>query len=156
MILIEIPGDEPIKLKNLVIDYNGTLAIDGMLLPGVADRLQILSEKLSIYVVTADTFGRVAKGLEGLPCELVILQPGAQDSKKRLFVEQLGSNQTACIGNGRNDRLMLQDAVLGIVVVQGECASTAAITAADITATSILDALDLFLNPMRMMATLRV
>ena len=32
MIVIEIPGREPLKINHVVLDYNGTAAVDGMLL----------------------------------------------------------------------------------------------------------------------------
>ena len=35
MIDISIPGFGPLRLECLVLDYNGTLACDGELLPGV-------------------------------------------------------------------------------------------------------------------------
>ena len=59
------------------------------------------------------------------------------------------------IGNGRNDRLMLRDAVLGIALVQTEGAAAEAIANADVVCTHILDALDLLANPLRLAATLR-
>ena len=59
------------------------------------------------------------------------------------------------IGNGRNDRLMLDAAGLGIAVIQREGGAAAAILGADIVATSITDALGLLLNTSRLTATLR-
>ena len=35
MIAIDIPGYKKIELAHLVLDYNGTLAIDGKLIDGV-------------------------------------------------------------------------------------------------------------------------
>ena len=60
MIEIDIPGYKKLTLTHLVLDFNGTLACDGTLLPGVADRLNALSEKLTVVVLTADTFGKAA------------------------------------------------------------------------------------------------
>jgi soluble P-type ATPase len=57
MIKIEIPGYGNQELMNLMLDLNGTLAVDGELINGVKERLNNLSELLDIYVVTADTFG---------------------------------------------------------------------------------------------------
>ena len=39
MLDIIIPGYEELQLAHLMLDYSGTLACDGRLLPGVADRL---------------------------------------------------------------------------------------------------------------------
>jgi soluble P-type ATPase len=157
MINVSIPGRGELQLDHLVLDYNGTLAIDGELIPGVADRLISLGEHLKIYVVTADTFGTVKATLAELNCEIAILpttQP--QDEAKGMFVEKLNKVRTAAIGNGRNDRLMVETAALGIVVIQREGAARDAILAADIVTTDILSALDLLANPLRLAATLRI
>lgn len=155
MIDVSIPGFGRLQLGCLVLDYNGTLAVDGILIPGVAESLEALSEKVDIHVLTADTFGKAQQALNGLPCRVAILPEGNQAEGKRDYVTQLGSQRTACIGNGRNDRLMLAEAALGIGVVLTEGASSAAISAADIVCTNILDALVLLNSPLRMTATLR-
>ena len=73
MIEIIIPDYRSLHLQHLVLDYNGTLAQDGLLLEGVRSRLESLAGQLRLHVITADTFG-MAKGLlYGLPCNLVIL-----------------------------------------------------------------------------------
>ena len=108
MIEISVPGFGNLCLSHLVLDYNGTLACDGRLVDGVKEELTRLSGSLDIYVVTADTFGKATAGLAGIPCELTILPEKAQDKGKLDFINQLGASQTASIGNGRNDRLMLE------------------------------------------------
>lgn len=155
MTIYEIPGQGNLTLNHLVLDYNGTLAVDGSLLPGVAERLRALATDLSIHVLTADTFGKAAKGLAGLPCDLAVLPPGEQDLAKRDFVLELGADQCACMGNGRNDRLMLEAAGLGVAVILGEGAAGVTVAAADIVCTSITAALELLRHPLRMAATLR-
>lgn len=68
MLEIPIPGAETLRLEHLVADFNGTLALDGELLPGTAPALGRLAERLSLHVVTADTFGRVREAMAGIPC----------------------------------------------------------------------------------------
>jgi soluble P-type ATPase len=155
MIEVNIPGFGPLKIEHLVLDYNGTLAVDGELLPGVAQRLNHLATLLTVHVVTADTFGRAARQLDGVACRVSILPKGEQDRAKLDYVTRLGADCTACIGNGRNDRLMLEAALLGIAVLLEEGASTLSLTSADIVCRDILSALDLFTNPLRLTATLR-
>jgi soluble P-type ATPase len=36
MIALDIPGFGALRLEHLAVDFNGTLAIDGKLLPGVS------------------------------------------------------------------------------------------------------------------------
>jgi soluble P-type ATPase len=155
MICIQIPGFRKLELDRLVLDYNGTLAIDGELVDGVADRLRALSAQLTIHVVTADTFGRAGGALAGLPCELLVLPKNRQAGGKLAYVNRLGARRCACIGNGRNDRLMLRAAALGIAVVLAEGASAETLVSARVVATSITDALDLLIHPLRLVATLR-
>jgi soluble P-type ATPase len=155
MLEIEIPGYGTLHLEHLVLDYNGTLACDGELLAGVRERLEALSGRLHIHILTADTFGKARAQLVGMPCDLSILSVDEQDSRKRDYVQALGAKAAVCIGNGRNDRLMLQEAGLGIAVVQGEGAAVQTALAADVLAPDILIALDLLIHPLRLVATLR-
>jgi soluble P-type ATPase len=155
MLEINIPGRDMLCLTHLLLDYNGTLAIDGELLPGTAERLTALSLHMRVQVLTADTFGQAAARLSGIPCALEILAPGNQAAAKRAYLEKVGAGGTAAIGNGRNDRLMLAAAALGIAVVQGEGAAPETLMAAAIVAPDICAALDLLLHPRRLVATLR-
>jgi P-type E1-E2 ATPase len=155
MIEVNIPGHGILNLDYLVLDHNGTLAVDGILAPGVRECLEKLSEELTIFVVTADTFGKARAQLENIPCELTILPPGNQDRGKRAFVEKLGSDRTVCVGNGRNDALMLETAALGIAVILAEGAAVTTLNSADVVCVGIVPALELLLNPLRLTATLR-
>ncbi|MGD9039939.1 MAG: ATPase P [Desulfobacteraceae bacterium] len=155
MIEVTIPGYKTLHLEHLVLDYNGTLAVDGELLPGVKEALKGLSEKLQVHILTADTFGKVRSQVKGIPCELSILPLENQDTGKLDYVKALGAENTVCIGNGRNDRLMLKEAGLGIAVILEEGVATETLVAADIVCTNILSALELLTNPLRLTATLR-
>ena len=155
MLQIQIPEFGILRLSHLVLDYNGTLACDGELLPRVRDSLDRLAQQLAVHVLTADTFGTAQSRLAGVPCELSILGPERQAQAKRSYVEQLGVRTTACIGNGRNDRLMLETAALGIVVAQQEGACVETLLAADLIVPNICAALDLLGYPQRLVATLR-
>jgi len=155
MIRIEIPGHRELRLEHLVLDYNGTLAVDGKLLAGVREALAGLAQRLEIHVLTADTFGRAEAELAGVRCELRILPEADQHIGKRDLVRRLGAERAVCIGNGRNDRLMLKEAALGIAVVQAEGAAAEAALAADVVCPDIGSALALLANPLRLVATLR-
>lgn len=155
MFSIQIPGFGALTIEHLVLDYNGTLAVDGVLLPGVKGALNTLAEQLSVHVVTADTFGKAADGLDGVNCRLTVLEPGRQDQAKVNFVNRLGAHRTVSIGNGRNDALMLSASALGVVVILGEGASMVSMNAADIVCTNIVSALEMLMHPLRLTATLR-
>jgi soluble P-type ATPase len=155
MLEIAIPGHRELRLEHLVLDYNGTLACDGELIEGVGPSLKALAKDLEIHVVTADTFGKVKSRMEGSPCKVVVLPQESQDFAKLEYVEQLGAEGVVAIGNGRNDRLMLKRATLGIAVVQEEGAAAETMLAADVVCPTIRAALDLLRNPLRLTATLR-
>jgi soluble P-type ATPase len=105
--------------------------------------------------LTGDTFGKARSQLVGIPCDLSILPVENQDRLKLEYIRRLGPDITVCVGNGRNDRLMLQEAGLGIAVAQAEGAAVQAVLVADVLAPNILAALDLLTHPLRLVATLR-
>ena len=155
MLAIDIPGFRELRLEHLVLDFNGTLAVDGRLLSDVREMLHTLAEHLSIHVVTADTFMRAAAELDRLPVNLHIVGRVHQADEKLNFIKRLGPSCVAAIGNGRNDQEMLRAAALGIAVVQKEGAASQALAAADIVVPGIADALGLLVHPLRLTATLR-
>ena len=142
-------------LKHLVLDYNGTLALDGKLREGVKESLQALSHALNIYVLTADTFGKAAEELQGIPCQLAIVETIPQDQAKADMITTLGADETIAIGNGANDRLMLRASQIGICVIQEEGAEVETLQAAQIVTKSIFDAFALIQHSQRLVATLR-
>ncbi len=87
MIRIDIPQRGIIELQHAVFDVNGTLAVDGIPIPGVVDRLKALGEHLSLHALTAGTHGNIAE-LErvlGFPLHII-----ASGEEKLHYVEQLG------------------------------------------------------------------
>jgi P-type E1-E2 ATPase len=155
MIQIDIPGFGPVRLSHLVSDFTGTLSVDGDLLPGIKEALNQLSEKLTIHILTADTFGRAREALTGVSCRILILTGPDQDVQKDEFVKKIGPEKVIALGNGNNDRRMLKTAMVGIAVMEEEGCAVEAILAADIQVRSALSALTLLLNPLRFKATLR-
>lgn len=154
MLRIDLPGQAPLELKHLVLDFNGTLALRGAVVAGAAERLRALSAALSLHCVTGDTFGTARAALANLPVNLHVLPATGQSSAKRDYVASLEGGVCA-IGNGWNDRLMLQEATLGLAVLMNEGAAGATLLAARAIFPSILDALDALLVPARMVAVLR-
>lgn len=156
MLSFEIPGMGRLEIEHLVLDYNGTIAVDGSVLPGVRELINRLSDTISVHVITADTFGGAASGLSDVRCRIHIIPEGGQDKSKLEYIESLDPEKTAAIGNGRNDMLMLDRAALGISVILKEGAFSGAVFKSDIICRDIIDALSLFENPLRLKATLRV
>ncbi len=156
MLELQIPGRETLRLEHLVLDYNGTLARDGVLRPGVAERIRALAAHLQVHVITADTFGSARAQTAELPVTLQVIGQGGQTEAKERLVESLGPAAVAAVGNGANDRLMLARAALSICVLEAEGAAVATLLEADVAVRSPEDALDLLLRPGRLAATLRI
>jgi len=155
MIVISIPGRGTLKLEHLVLDVNGSLALDGDLIDGVAQALERLSGRLEIHLITADTHGKQA-GIDrqlGLTAER--LQPGGEAEQKADFVRRLGAEGVAAIGQGANDAGMLKSAAVGIAILSREGLAVTTLNAADLVLPDIISALELFDKPLRIVASLR-
>ncbi len=155
MIDLDIPGRGSIQLEHLVLDVNGTIAKDGRLLEKVAKPLTALKDRLTIHMVTADTYGKQDNIDMMLALKAVRLTPGREAEQKAELVRSLGAQKVAAIGNGSNDALMLKEAAIGIAVMGDEGVSVEALQAADIYIASAIDAFNLLEYPTRLVATLR-
>ncbi len=146
---------ERYTIEHVLFDYNGTLAIDGKLIPEAVALLKLLAEKVSVHVITADTFKMAEQELKNLPVKLTIIKSGQEKQQKLFYLENLGREKCIAIGNGSNDTMLLQKAAIGIAVMQQEGISVEAMQAAKIICPNIASAIELCLNPKRIVATLR-
>ncbi len=152
---IEIPGYKTLELDTLLLDYNGTVAVDGEIPDSVRERLAALSEKFQIYILTADTHGTAAKQCEDLNVILYTFPVGNAADYKREIVEKLGGGHCVCMGNGRNDVLMFEESALAIAILDTEGLYAGLLEKSDICVRTIEDGLDLLLHPKRLIADLR-
>jgi P-type E1-E2 ATPase len=155
MLELSIPGFGEVKIKNVVFDLNGTLAVDGLISEETRQLLNEAAKDLELFVLTADTHGTFEKEAEGLPVTGHITSKAIAAEEKLALVEELGAEQTIAMGNGNNDILMLKAAAIGIAVMGEEGASSQAIASADLVVKSTADALNLLLYPKRLVASLR-
>jgi soluble P-type ATPase len=147
-ITVEIPGCGPLHIENILFDLNGTLACDGLI-------AETTRERLTLVVMSADTHGTLEQVTADLPLRVQRVQQTLGAAEKRHLLNELGADRTAAVGNGRNDIEMLEEAVLGMVIMGPEGAARDALLAADLIFGQIDDALDCLLNPRRLVATLR-
>jgi soluble P-type ATPase len=105
-------------------------------------------------VVTADTHG-TAKSLFPEGIKVTTIQKGQENQAKEEVIHHLGQQGTAALGNGANDQAMLRTARLGVAVMGPEGIYAPLLQAADIVVASPRQALQLFLQPKRLLATLR-
>ncbi len=155
MIELNVPGRGVIQLEHLVSDVNGTLALDGQLIDGVAKALVRLGDRLELHLLTADTQGRQSVIDQQLGLEAVRISPGDEVEAKAAYVRDLGAERVVALGQGTNDAGMLQEAEVGICILSQESSAVDALMAADLVAPDIHAALALLEHPMRLVASLR-
>ncbi|MGZ9223864.1 MAG: HAD family hydrolase [Anaerolineales bacterium] len=155
MIELNIPGRGLLRLQHLVTDVNGTLAVDGQLIEGIAKKIGLLNDRFTIHLLTADTHGRQAVIDQQLNLTAVRIQPGMEAEQKAEYVRNLGAEAVVAIGQGANDAAMLKEAALGICVMSQEGAATETILSADLMMPTITAALELLDKPLRLVASLR-
>lgn len=152
--IIDIPGWAKLDIQYVVLDYNGTIAVDGLLIPELAERLERLTQLVEVHVLTADTFGTVREQCAPFDVQVdVFPSDNAADSKREVVTSLPGG--VCCFGNGFNDRLMFQEADLAVAIMEREGACVTSINCADVLVSHAEDAFDLLLNPKRLVATLR-
>lgn len=98
MIEVTVPGRGTYRLEHVLLDFNGTLALDGELLEGVAERLQAIGRQMQVTIATADTFGTANTLEQSLGLKVHKIQPGGEDTQKAALLERLGKEHTVCIG----------------------------------------------------------
>ncbi len=114
-----------------------------------------LRDRLTIHLLTADTYGRQAAIDLMLGMKAIRLHPGGEAGQKGEYVRRLGAERVIAIGQGANDAEMLKTAALGIAVLGEEGLAVEALVNAKIVAANIYDALALLEFPSRLVATLR-
>jgi len=155
VIEIEVPGRGSYRLAHVVLDVNGTIVADGQLIEGVAQRVTELRHLVKVHMLTADTRRRQHAIDAQLGMRAARIAPMDEAAQKASFVHELGSEGVCAVGNGANDAGMLREARLAIAVMGAEGLAVETLNAADVLAPDINNALDLLLNPLRLVATLR-
>ncbi|KTD50870.1 HAD family hydrolase [Legionella quateirensis] len=155
MLTIDIPGFGDFCLNYALIDFNGTLAVDGKLIQGISEPLNCLSKHLELHIITGDGHGTAKAELEHINCTLTITPAENQAITKREYLHQLNPKETVAIGNGRNDAFILKESILGIAIMGEEGCAADALLSADLIMPSITLALNALQNPQRLRASLR-
>jgi len=155
VIELDIPGRGYLRLEHLVTDVNGTLALDGQIIDGIAERIGSLKDRLAIHLLTADTHGKQAMIDEQLNLTAVRIQPGDEAGQKAEYVRRLGAETVVAMGQGANDAAMLKEAALGICVMSQEGAAIESLLSSDLVMPDITAALELLDKPLRIVASLR-
>ena len=155
MISVPIPGWGELSIEYLMIDFNGTVAVDGKLKKEVKDALDRISRYVKVFIITADSYDSVDAELGTSNVTFIKVNKVSSGDEKARVVKELGPEKIVAIGNGSNDVAMMRESALGIAVVGDEGCSTALVKEADIVVSDALKALGLLMHPERLVATLR-
>jgi soluble P-type ATPase len=162
-ITLQIPGFGDRHIQRLLADYDGTLSCRGEAADDVKQRLTELAVALDIHILTGDKKAKRDDCFGKLPVKIHILSSDDQDVQKREYLneylKQFNPAGVTVIGNGNNDRLLMEAAKSGgglcFAVLNGEGCSIEVLTHAHLLVRNVTEALDLLLNPDLCAATLR-
>ncbi|MGZ3537365.1 MAG: HAD family hydrolase [Thermodesulfobacteriota bacterium] len=154
MISIERSGHSNLEIEFILLDFDGTLAIDRRVHPKTTDKINLLSKRTGIYVFTTQEKELIEERLRKVKAEIIYLEEGDASRRKLGLLRQLGPTRCAAIGNGMDDAAMIQEAGIGICVIGREGSSGQSVKNADLVFSDILDALDFLLKPLRQKASL--
>lgn len=151
---LTIPGYGALKLRHLVCDVEGTLTVDGRFQEDLFRPLLALRDRLDLHLLTADVH-RQQDALDfRLGLKAIRLQLGEEARQKKAYVESLGQG-VVVIGQGADDAAMMGVAELGICVLSPEGVAVETLLAADLVVPDTARALQLLMNPMRIVNSLR-
>lgn len=154
MISIQRPGQEPLEIEFILLDFDGTLASDRRIHPKARDKINLLSKRTKIYILMKGEEESAEETLRKVNAEIVHFIEGEASQGKLNLLRQLQAFRTVAIGNGADDASMIEEAGFGICVISKEGAAVEAMQKADLVVSNILDALDFLLKPLRQKATL--
>lgn len=149
----DIPGQGQIEIKTIILDLNGTLSVAGIVPSGVKERLtQLKNLGFNVIFFTGNT----RNDADALAANLGIEWKLAKNAEgKRDLALELEPETCASIGNGLIDLELMKTVKLRIVTLQAEGVHVQTLLNSDIVIPSINDALDLFIDRQRLIATLR-
>jgi soluble P-type ATPase len=100
MITMERPGQEPLGIEYILIDFEGTLAVDRRVDPKAKDKMNLLSRRTKLYVLAQGQDQVAEEVLKKVKAEIVHLKEGESSQGKLNLLNELGAQRTVAIGNG--------------------------------------------------------
>jgi soluble P-type ATPase len=156
MFLIQRPGQSPLEIEFVLLNFEGTLATDRRVHPKAKDKLNLLSKRCKIYILAKGEQEAIRAILKKVKAEVIYLTEGEVSQGKLDLLRQVGAARTVAIGNGVDDVAMIEEAGLSICIIGVQGTSAEAIKKADVVFTDILHAFDFLLKPMRHKAALGI
>jgi len=153
--VINVPETGKYEIENIVFDYNGTIAINGEIISGILEKIVKLTEVFNVAIITADTFNTVRKAFKNTNVNIHIIDNENGMIQKKEFIKNIGSNKTIALGNGRNDELMLKEAIISVAILNNEGVSLKALNSADFLLKDINHFFEMIEEPKKLIAILR-
>ncbi|MCD5380716.1 HAD family hydrolase [Candidatus Gracilibacteria bacterium] len=149
-----IPDVGEYEINTIVLDLNGTLSVNGIIEDDTIDKLSQLKELgFEIILLTGDQRGTAQGFCDKLGLTLLKAKNGEDKTE---LMKQFNPETTAAIGNARIDIGTFKGAKISIATLQSEGIHTGIIEHVDIIIPRIQDALNIFIEPDVMAATMRV
>jgi P-type E1-E2 ATPase len=149
----KLQGDKEIEVKTIILDLNGTLSVKGKIVEGVKERFAKLKEMgIDVVFLSGDQRGTAEDLAKDLGIEFTKAKTGKD--KEHLFLKH-DPNTTAAIGNARIDNGKFKHAIVSVATIQAEGIHVGVLQHVDILVTSVLDALDIFIDPNSLAATMK-
>jgi len=154
---VNIPHFGLLEIKNIIFDINGTIQFNGKTSNKLIEKFRELKQHYTIFLISSDTRGNLNELAKELDTKYIRINTGIQTDAEAKNKEllKLGKENTAAIGNGNNDMLMLKNAALGILIIGSEGASSKSLMNADVIFTNPIDAINFLLDEKAIIATLR-
>ena len=150
----QIPGQVELELKTIILDLNGTLTVGGEIVDGAKERLtKLKSLGYQLIFFTGNTRGNADGIARELGIEWLLAESG-EDKKKE--AQKLNPDTCVSIGNGLIDLELMKVVRLGIVTLQAEGVHVQTLLESDLVVPNINDALDLFIDEQKLIASLRI
>lgn len=149
-----MPGVGELELNTIIFDLNGTLAVHGKVPQEAFEQIQKLKDiGFTCVLFSGDQRGNAQKLAQELGIEFISTR---DTDAKRQAAQKYPKEHTVAIGNGRIDIGVFENAKVRIGTLQAEGIHTAILPYIDILVPSIIDALDLLLDPDSLAATMRM
>lgn len=149
----KVPGVGEIEIKDIVLDLNGTLSVNGKIPNGVKKKLQKLDKMgISITLFTGDQRGTADRLCKEYGISFIRTVDGKEKEKA---MEIFDKDTTAAIGNARIDIGTFKNSRVSVATLQAEGIHADILKNVDVVVPSIDDALDFFIDPNTFAATMR-
>lgn len=151
--IYNVPVVGEIEINTIVLDLNGTLAVNGEIVPGSKEKIAELNKLgFKIILFTGDQRGNAKEICDDLGIEFY--KAGNSEEKEKIFLT-LDLEKTAAIGNARIDVGKFKHAKVSIATLQAEGIHTGILSDVDVIVPSVIDALNFFIDPNIFCATMR-